>query len=282
VGKKIMPSTFKKFIESLAHGKAPGPSTTFSMFHIFLALELMAEKPIGRNKLADKLNVGDGAIRTIISRLKDAGLILPSKEGCHLTEKGLKVWKQFKEFFPERAEIGKTELTTAEYNYGFLVKNSGHKVKSGIEQRDAAIMGGARRAIENLDGPADTGRTSGSVGDLRHGDADASRTAGPVWRQAVPHRGGSRGDRKGGAQPERRSRSTERSGARSPARRRRRVTRPLWKRRGLQLLLDRSRDRSLRARRPATNVDYRGPPERPASAADSRSVQESRRSQSSL
>jgi predicted transcriptional regulator len=144
---KIMPSTFKKFIESLAHGKAPGPSTTFSMFHIFLALELMAEKPIGRNKLADKLNVGDGAIRTIISRLKDAGLILPSKEGCHLTEKGLKVWKQFKEFFPERAEIGKTELTTAEYNYGFLVKNSGHKVKSGIEQRDAAIMGGARRAI---------------------------------------------------------------------------------------------------------------------------------------
>ncbi len=142
-----MPSTFKKFIESLAHGKAPGPSTTFSMFHIFLALELMAEKPIGRNKLADKLNVGDGAIRTIISRLKDAGLILPSKEGCHLTEKGSKVWKQFKEFFPERAEIGKTELTTAEYNYGFLVKNSGHKVKSGIEQRDAAIMGGARRAI---------------------------------------------------------------------------------------------------------------------------------------
>ena len=28
-----------------------------------------------------------------------------------------------------------------------MVKNSGHKVKSGIEQRDAAIMGGARRAI---------------------------------------------------------------------------------------------------------------------------------------
>src|SRR4030042_3708638 len=142
-----MPATFKKFIESLAHVKAPGPSTTFSMFHIFLALELMAGKPIGRNKLADKLNVGDGAIRTIISRLRDAGLIQASKEGCHLTEKGLKIWRQFEEFFPQRAEISRTELTNAEYNYGFLIKNSGHKIKSGIEQRDAAIMGGARRAV---------------------------------------------------------------------------------------------------------------------------------------
>jgi predicted transcriptional regulator len=142
-----MASTLKKFIESLTHEKAPGPSITFSMFHIFLAIELMAEKPIGRNKLAEKLSVGDGAIRTIISHLKDAGLILSSKEGCHLTEKGLKVWKQFEEFFPQRAEIGKTELTNAEHNYGFLIKNSGHKVKSGIEQRDAAIMGGAKRAI---------------------------------------------------------------------------------------------------------------------------------------
>jgi predicted transcriptional regulator len=142
-----MSSTLKKFIESLVHGKAPGPSTTFSMFHIFLALELMAEKTIGRNKLAEKLNVGDGAIRTIIGRLKDAELITTSKEGSTLTEKGLKIWKEFEEIFPKRLAVGKTELTNAKYNFGFLIKNSGGKVKSGIEQRDAAIMGGARRAI---------------------------------------------------------------------------------------------------------------------------------------
>lgn len=142
-----MTSQFKKFIESLARPKGPGPSTTFSMFHIFYALELMAEKPIGRTKLAEKLNVGDGAIRTIISRLKDAGLIVTSKEGCKLTDKGLSVWKRFEEVFPKRIKIEKTPLTTSEYNYAFLVKNRGHKVKSGIDQRDAAIMGGARRAV---------------------------------------------------------------------------------------------------------------------------------------
>ena len=142
-----MTPTLKKFIEIIAREKAPGPSITFSMFHIFYALELIAKKPIGRNKLAEKLNVGEGTIRTIISRLKDANLIVTSKEGCSLTDKGLNTWKQLEEFFPMRAEVGKTELTTSEYNYAFLVKNSGDKIKSGIEQRDAAIMGGARRAI---------------------------------------------------------------------------------------------------------------------------------------
>jgi predicted transcriptional regulator len=142
-----MTPQFKKFIESLASPKGPGPSTTFSMFHLFYALELMAEKPIGRTRLAEKLNVGDGAIRTIISRLKDAGLIVTSKEGCNLTDKGLSVWKNFAEVFPKRVVIEKTPLTTSEYNYAFLVKNRGHKVKSGIDQRDAAIMGGARRAV---------------------------------------------------------------------------------------------------------------------------------------
>jgi predicted transcriptional regulator len=142
-----MTSQFKSFIESLASPKGPGPSTTFSMFHIFYALELVAKKPIGRNKLAEKLNVGEGAIRTIISRLKDSGLIVTSKEGCTLTDKGLSIWKNFETAFPKRVEIEKTALTTSEYNYAFLVKNKGHKVKSGIDQRDAAIMGGARRAL---------------------------------------------------------------------------------------------------------------------------------------
>jgi predicted transcriptional regulator len=142
-----MTSQFKRFIESLASPKGPGPSTTFSMFHIFYALELLAKKPIGRNKLAEKLNVGEGAIRTIISRLRGAGLIVTSKEGCILTDKGLSIWKSFVEVYPKRAEIGKTALTTSKYNYAFLVKDKAHKVKSGIDQRDAAIMGGARRAL---------------------------------------------------------------------------------------------------------------------------------------
>jgi predicted transcriptional regulator len=138
---------FKEYIEILAKEKAPGPSTTFSMFHIFYALELLSQEPVGRNKLAGLLGVGEGAIRTIIRRLQEAGLIRISKEGSSLTEKGLKIWKRFEELFPARSEIEKNDLTHSEYNYAFLVKNIGNKVKSGIDQRDAAIMGGARRAV---------------------------------------------------------------------------------------------------------------------------------------
>jgi predicted transcriptional regulator len=145
-----MVSSLKKFIQEVAGKKAPGPSTTFTVFHVFYALELMSKEPIGRNKLAKKLNVGDGAVRTIISRLREAGLIDTSKEGCNLTRKGLEVWGQFEQVFPKRIEIPKSELNQSEYNFAFLVKNSGQKVQSGIDQRDAAIIAGARKALVSV------------------------------------------------------------------------------------------------------------------------------------
>ncbi len=138
---------FKRFIESLVTEKAPGPSTTFTMFHIFSALELLSRQPVGRNRLAEELEVGDGAIRTIVKRLKEADLIVTSKGGTRLTEKGEKVWCKFEELFPQRTEVGRTELTSSLFSYAFLVKGASDKIDTGMEQRDAAIMGGAKRAI---------------------------------------------------------------------------------------------------------------------------------------
>jgi predicted transcriptional regulator len=134
-------------MQEIAGKKAPGPSTTFTIFHVFYALELLSEKPLGRNKLAEKLNVGDGAVRTIISRLREAALIEISKEGCNLTQKGLDIWRQFQEIFPKRVEIPRSELAQSEFNFAFLVKKSAQKVESGIDQRDAAIIAGARKAL---------------------------------------------------------------------------------------------------------------------------------------
>lgn len=142
-----MTATVKDFISGIAGTKSPGPSASFTVFHLFYAIEFMSQKTIGRNKLAEKLNVGEGAIRTIIGRLVESKLITTSKEGCRLTEKGLTIWKNFEAVFPKREEVPQTELTTSDYNYAFLVKNRADKVKSGIEQRDAAIVAGAKRAV---------------------------------------------------------------------------------------------------------------------------------------
>ena len=38
-------------------------------------------------------------------------------------------------------------MNESEFNFAFLVKNSGQKVRSGIDQRDAAIIAGARKAL---------------------------------------------------------------------------------------------------------------------------------------
>jgi predicted transcriptional regulator len=141
-----MPHAFKQILEKIAGEKAPGPSPTFSVLHMLRAIELVANKAIGRSKLAEELGVGEGVMRTMINRLKDADLITTSKLGSTLTSKGLKLWNEYKMVFRRKVEIGKNELTLADYNVAILVKNRGHKVKSGMKQRDAAIMVGARGA----------------------------------------------------------------------------------------------------------------------------------------
>lgn len=141
-----MPHAFKQILEKITGEKAPGPSPTFSVLHMLRAVELIAEKAIGRSKLAEELGVGEGAVRTMVNRLKDADLITTSKLGCTLTSKGLELWNEYRTVFKRKVEIGKNQLTLADYNVAILVKNRGHKVKSGMEQRDAAIMVGAKGA----------------------------------------------------------------------------------------------------------------------------------------
>jgi predicted transcriptional regulator len=85
----------RQFLEGIAAEKAPCPSLKFSVFHLLLAMELVAKKPMGRSKLAHNLNVGEDAMRTVIGRLKNAGLITTSKAGCNFTNEGLNLWKEY-------------------------------------------------------------------------------------------------------------------------------------------------------------------------------------------
>jgi predicted transcriptional regulator len=140
-----MHQLFKKNLEQIAGEKAPGPLPTFSVFHMLRAIELIAEKPIGRNQLADNLRIGEGAIRTVVSRLRNAGLITTSKAGCSLTKEGTNLLKAYRSTV-KKAQLGKNELTSAECSLAVLIRNRGHELKSGMEQRDAAVMRGARSA----------------------------------------------------------------------------------------------------------------------------------------
>ncbi|MFB0514288.1 MAG: DUF4443 domain-containing protein [Candidatus Bathyarchaeia archaeon] len=138
----------KKLLESLLEEKAPGPYLSFSIFHLIKALELIAkEGPIGRGKLSEELKTGEGAIRTLIERLRNAGLITVSKQGCSLTEKGEKIWGKMQLLFPQKVKLKPNDLALASCNVAIRVRGCGDKVRSGLEQRDAAFLAGAKGAI---------------------------------------------------------------------------------------------------------------------------------------
>jgi len=138
----------KKLLESLLEEKAPGPYLSFSIFHLIKALELIAkEGPIGRSKLSEELKTGEGAIRTLVERLRSAGLIIVSRQGCSLTEKGEKIWSKMQLLFPQKVKLKPNELALALCSVAIRVRGCGDKVKSGLEQRDAALLAGARGAL---------------------------------------------------------------------------------------------------------------------------------------
>jgi DNA-binding MarR family transcriptional regulator len=141
-----MPGETKKLLEKIAGERAPGPAPTFSVLHVLRAIELVSEKSVGRARLAEELKVGEGAVRTIVNRLKKAKLLLTSKTGCQLTLKGQKLLEECKKIFGKRAKIEETELMSTPFNFAILAKKCGDKVKFGLEQRDAAVKAGAKGA----------------------------------------------------------------------------------------------------------------------------------------
>lgn len=138
----------KELLENLLNERGPGPYPSFSIIHLLKAFELIAERgPLGRGKLSSELKLGEGAIRTLIGRMKDAELTTVSKPGCSLTSKGEKIWREFKSIFPRKVKLEKSELSLASYEVAVLIRGCGHKVGAGIGQRDAAIKAGAKGAI---------------------------------------------------------------------------------------------------------------------------------------
>ncbi|MEM3698205.1 MAG: DUF4443 domain-containing protein [Candidatus Bathyarchaeia archaeon] len=141
-----MPSKIKNILEKIASEKVIGPAPTFSVLHVLRAIEAVSEKPVGRGKLAEELRIGEGVARTIINRLKKAGLISTSRAGCQLTVKGLKLFDEYKKTLGKQAKLEEAKLMPTPFNSAILAKNCGDKVKSGIEQRDAAVRVGAKGA----------------------------------------------------------------------------------------------------------------------------------------
>ncbi|WP_048055963.1 DUF4443 domain-containing protein [Pyrococcus sp. ST04] len=105
------------------------------------AVIFMLKDPVGRKQMAEKLELGEGTIRTLLRKLTQLGLIKSRQRGHFLTEEGMELKGKLEELFSEPIEI-KVENFPA---FAVVVKNPG-EFKS-IELRDEAIRFDAKGAM---------------------------------------------------------------------------------------------------------------------------------------
>ena len=123
-----------KVLKELAGEKAAGPRPLFTQVDLARAIEIIGTERVGRNKLSERLGLGEGTTRTLIDRLLDARLIMISKSGCELTRGGQSILNELNVRFGARAKVSQSSVTVGTYNFGILVKGAASRIKSGIEQ----------------------------------------------------------------------------------------------------------------------------------------------------
>lgn len=134
-------------IEGVARKIAPGRAPSFTEAHVIRALETIdTRKIVGRMRLSRELELGEGAVRTLVKHLKREKLVEISRQGITLSEPGEELFLRLRRHISEGVEIPQSPLTTGSRNVAVLVRDKGHVVQYGLEQRDAAIRAGASGA----------------------------------------------------------------------------------------------------------------------------------------
>jgi DNA-binding transcriptional regulator LsrR (DeoR family) len=130
----------------IAEKAAPGRFPSYAPAHVLKAIELISLGfNVGRQQLASGLGIGEGAARTIVRRLKGEGLITISRGGMALTERGGGLLETlYKRIYG--TELTPTGLTVGKCDYAVLVRGTASKIGSGVEQRDLALLSGAKGA----------------------------------------------------------------------------------------------------------------------------------------
>ena len=131
-------------LQNIVSRKGSSKVLTFSIPHVFKALQLLSdEKFVSRATLGKEIRLGEGAVKTLISHLKEAEMIDSTRSGNFLTDKGKKFTLQLQKIIPNECEIGKNSLTASKNNHAIILKKYSSAIKTGLEQRDYAIMYGS-------------------------------------------------------------------------------------------------------------------------------------------
>ncbi len=142
---------YLKALTQIASKYAPSRSLSFELVHIFKVFQLLSKKAhISRSLLCRELSIGEGSVKTLVKHLKMQGLIHTTHHGTILTEKGKTLSAALVQSIPAETDMPQCSIALGKFNYVVLLKQASFAIKSGIEQRDAAIKIGALGATTLL------------------------------------------------------------------------------------------------------------------------------------
>jgi Domain of unknown function (DUF4443) len=146
-----MVNIYVKTLAKIASRYAPSRTPSFNLAHLLKGLQLMEKRGhVSRPLLCRELSLGEGVVRTLLKHLKMKDLIETTNSGTRLTEKGITILSGLASSIPSETSMPKSSVALGKFNYAVLLRQFGFSIKSGIEQRDAAIKMGATGATTLL------------------------------------------------------------------------------------------------------------------------------------
>src|ERR687888_1423320 len=142
---------YVKALTRIASRYAPSRMLSFELVHIFKVFQLLNKNEhVSRTSLCHELGLGEGSARTLLKHLKMQNLVQSTNGGTRLTQKGKTLSSELLQSIPSEANIPKCSIALGKFNHVVLLKNYSFAIRSGIEQRDAAIKMGALGATTFL------------------------------------------------------------------------------------------------------------------------------------
>ncbi len=136
-----------KSLQNIVSRKGSSKVLTFSVPHVLKALQLLSQNQfVSRAMFCDRLHMGEGAVKTLISHLKEEKLVDSTRSGTFLTGKGKRFVSIINQTIPRECQIKRCLLAPNKYNHAVLIKNYSKAIKTGLQQRDYAILYGAKAA----------------------------------------------------------------------------------------------------------------------------------------
>ena len=140
-----------QILQNIVSRKGSSKVLTFSIPHVFKALQLLClDKFVSRSKFCKELHLGEGAIKTLILHLKDVKMVDTTKSGTYLTVKGKKFSENLNRVLKKEFKLSKCKIAPSKHNHAIILKNYSYAIKTGLEQRDYAILYGSSGCVTLL------------------------------------------------------------------------------------------------------------------------------------